>query len=225
MRLIKVADSIYHLGFETHYKNRLMNEDEQKNRSFKKVASWVDALLAEDLQANELNNPDVTEVVGTTGTGLDQIIELIYGDARLEQRVATSDIRVASEMANNMNALIVESISATGAADDGVISKEDVAAMNRYLVANHADDWARYHGDDEDGEETGFHRIQGNGAKTKLFGKNLVNNVADSIYHLGFPTDSDRRLQNEDGTANKSFKRVAAWLNLLLVDDLDSGKF
>lgn len=220
----KVADSIYHLGFETHYKNRLMNEDEQKNRKFKVVAKWVNALVSDDIEQGKLNNDNVTEVAGTTGTGLDQIIDIIYTDRGLQRRVSTSDIRVASQMANNMNNLIIEAVKATGAANDGVISADDVRNMNDYLVTNHQADWALYHGDDENGDETGFHRVQNDGAKTRLFGKNLVNNVADSIYHLGFVRDSNDRLQNEDGNANKRFKRVAAWLNLFLLDDMDKLK-
>ena len=43
------------------------------------------------------------------------------------------------------------------------------------------------HGDDEDGEETGFHLVQNDGAKTRLFGdENAIDTVADGIYHLGF---------------------------------------
>ncbi len=219
-----VADSIYHLGFETHHKNRLLNEDGNKNRNFKKVALWVDNLLVDDLEGGTLENSAIQEVVGNTGTGLDQIIEMIYSDARLAQRVSTTDIREGSRSANAMNKLLIEAIFATDAASDGSIGVTDAKNINQYLVANHAAEWAVLHGDDEDGEETGFHRVQNDGAKTKIFGKNAINNVADSIYHLGFEA-SDNRLLNEDGNKNKRFRKVASWLNLLLLEDISDGNF
>lgn len=219
-----VADSIYHLGFETHKRNRLLNEDGNKNRNLNKVALWVDSLLADDLDNGTLENSAVQEVVGDTGTGLDQIIEMIYTDARLAKRVSTTDIREASRSANAMNKLIIEAIIATDSASDGGIGVTDAKNINQYLVANHADEWAVLHGDDEEGEETGFHRVQNDGAKTRIFGKNAINNVADSIYHLGFKT-TDNRLRNEDGNKNKRFRKVASWLNLFLIDDFSDGSF
>ncbi len=69
-------------------------------------------------------------------------------------------------------------------------------------------------------EETGFHLVQNDGATTRLFGSyNAVNTVADGIYHLGFPVDGNRLL-NEDGNRNASLESVAHWLEELLADDL-----
>lgn len=220
-----VADSIYHLGFETHRKNRLLNEDGNQNKSFKKVGIWLNSLLSDDLNAGTLQNSDIQEVVGTTGTGLDDIITYIYADVGLQKRISTGDIREASQAANGLNAIIIEAINNTAVARDGEISKEDAKLLNEYIVTNHKESWAILHGDDEEDEETGFHLVQNDGAKTKLFGRNLINNIADSIYHLGFETDSERRLQNEDGNDNKSFKKVALWLNLLLMEDIEKGLF
>ena len=39
------------------------------------------------------------------------------------------------------------------------------------------------HGDDETAEETGYHLVQNDGANTTMFGKNLVNAVADSTLY------------------------------------------
>ncbi len=220
-----VADSIYHLGFETHKKNRLLNEDGNKNRSFKKVGIWLNNLLSQDLEAGKFQNPDIEEVAGTTGTGLDQIIEYIYADIGLQKRISIGDMREASIAADAMNHIIIEAIKNTGIAVDGEINKEDVKELNQYIVANYLEKWAELHGDDEQGEETGFHLVQNDGAKTKLYNKNLINNIADSIYHLGFETDHKRRLLNEDGNKNKSFKKVALWLTLLINEDLEQGSF
>ncbi|HHS91794.1 MAG TPA: hypothetical protein ENK82_00460, partial [Campylobacterales bacterium] len=181
----KVADNIYHLGFETHRKNRLLNEDGNKNASFAKIAEWLDALLREDLVAGRLANPDVEEVVGTTGTGLDMGIKIIYNDVGLNKKISLGDIREGARSVQGMNELLLEAISATNAAEGGSFTKQDMRNVNQYLVANHADEWAELHGDDEKDEETGFHKVQSDGAKTRILGKNAINTVCDGIHHLG----------------------------------------
>ena len=212
----RVADGIYHLGFETNLKNRLLNEDGNKNVSFQKVALWLDGLLAEDLKGKYLENPAIKKVTGSTGTGLDQIISIIYTDIGLQKRISTSELREGSAAADAMNQIIIEAIDVTGIANDGNISADDVRELNDYIVANYRETWATLHGDDEDGEETGFHLLQNDGAKARLFGRNAINSVADGIYHLGFETNLKNRLLNEDGNKNASFKKVASWLSLLL---------
>ncbi len=217
----RVADSIYHLGFESHRKNRLLNEDGNANASYKKVARWLNSLLRQDLEAGILVNPAVTEVVGDTGTGLDRTIDVIYNDRGLQKRISLGDIREGARSANVMNRLILEAIDQTGANVGGKLTVEGVKDMNAYLVEYHAQLWATVHGDDEaTGEEYGFHKVQSDGAKTKLYGKNAVNRVFDGIYHLGFQTPYRARLVNEDGNKNASFKNVTRWLNNLLREDL-----
>ncbi|MCP4943896.1 MAG: hypothetical protein GY924_18215, partial [Planctomycetaceae bacterium] len=78
------------------------------------------------------------------------------------------------------------------------------------------------HGDDEKGEETGFHLVQNDGANTRMFGENFVNTVADGIYHLGFEIDGDNIL-NEDGDANATLSDLADWLNYFYVDQGTTG--
>lgn len=221
----KVADSIYHLGFETHRKNRLLNEDGTKNASFAKVGKWINGLMVDDLASGRFTNPAIAEVVGSTGTGLDVFINTIYNDPGLKKKISTGDMREGAAAADGMNAILVKSIRATEVAADGNISADDVRALVDYIRANHLTEWVAHHGDDEDGEETGFHLVQSDGAKTKMYGKNAINKVADGIYHLGFGTNANgKRLINEDGNNNVSVKNVAKWLNQLLADDLANGK-
>ena len=220
----KVADSIYHLGFETHLKNRLINEDGDKNRPFRRVAEWLNALLKEDLEAGRLANPEISKVIGDTGTGLDKAVEIIYNDRGLQRRISTGDMRIGAKSANQMSHLLLEAIDQTNAGSTGVFTKEEMKSVNRYLVENYADSWRELHGNDEDDEETGYHKVQSDGAKTKLFGKNAINRVFDGIFHLGFETPYKNRLVNEDGNKNASFKRVASWLTQLLSDDLNNQK-
>ncbi|MEZ5453728.1 MAG: hypothetical protein R3E93_13090 [Thiothrix sp.] len=221
----KVADGIYHLGFETHRKNRLMNEDGNANASFATVGGWLTGLLSADLAAGTLTNPTIQEVVGSTGTGLDTFIGIIYSDPGLQKKISTGDMREGAAAADAMNKIIVEAIKATGIAADKTISPADVQTLSNYIQANHAAEWAVYHGDDEAGEETGFHLVQSDGAKTKLFGKNAINKVADGIYHLGFGlNNTGKRLINEDANRNVTIKNVANWLNNLLAIDMQNGK-
>ena len=220
----RVFDSIYHLGFETHIKNRLLNEDGNKNASYKNVAIWLNSLLKDDLASNRLINPAITEVAGETDTNLDNIIDIIYSDEGLNRKISTGDIRIGANSANEMNKLIIEAINVTNSGSSGIFTKDDIKDINSYLVENHSSKWAELHGDDEKDIERGFHKVQNDGATTKLFGRNAINRVFDSIYHLGFETHIKNRLLNEDGNKNASYKNVAIWLNSLLKDDLASNR-
>lgn len=163
------------------------------------------------------------ETGGTTGTGLDSVVETILNDTGLERNISVEEIEAGAQAADQMNALIVEAIRETDVAFDGRISRWDVYDISRYLRRNHSAEWIELHGDDEDGVETGFHLVQGDGAKTLIFGDdNYVNTVADGLYHLGFEIERGR-LRNEDGNANASVRDVAFWLNELLEDDLRAG--
>ncbi|MCP3995290.1 MAG: hypothetical protein GY722_09525, partial [bacterium] len=162
------------------------------------------------------------EVEGSTGTGLDQIIDMINADTELSRRISNEDIRGGAESADRMNAIIVEAIKETGTANNGEFAASDIYALNAYIRANHLDTWTLLHGDDESSEETGYHRVQNDGAVARLFDQNGVNTVADGIYHLGFAIQSGRLL-NEDGNRNASLEDVAVWLNSLLEEDLESG--
>ncbi len=217
-----IADGIYHLGYETPYQYNLVNEDGNKNQTFEDVAWWLDMNLKGDYA--KLKNPNYQEPTGTTGTSFDKIIDYIYADEELRRRVSTDDIRIAARAANRMNELIIEAIKETGVAQDRYFSTEDIKAINSYLVQNYVDEWRELHGDDEKDSETGFHRIQNDGAVLRLEGKNLINNLIDGLYHLGFETSYSNNLVNEDGKKNVTFYSVAYWLNKYLQEDLHSGK-
>lgn len=213
-----VADGVYHLGFESTRKFRLKNEDGNKNKTFMKVAHWLDALLVDQLKAGELQNTEIEEPESTTGNGLDTIVETIYNDPVLQIRVSLDDMREGARSAVAMNNLIMEAIDTLEVNADNEISIADAKAINRYLYTNYAGLWAELHGDDEKrAEETGYHLVQSDGARNYLFGENAVNKVFDGIYHLGFKAHrKGRRLLNEDGNKNAPFRKVAYWLDSLV---------
>ncbi len=217
-----VADGIYHLGFEVNG-YRLLNEDGNNNASLESVAFWLSELLQEDLASGQLINPDIPLLPGgTTNTGLDQLVGIIVEDSGLQKYVATSEILAGAGYADQMNAIIVEAIRATGVANNGQINEADVREINSYIRAHHAQQWVELHGDDEDCEETGFHLVQNDGANTVLYNRNAVNTVADGIYHLGFEIEGSQIL-NEDGNRNASLKSLAYWLSDLLRGELADG--
>jgi len=219
-----IADGIYHLGYKTNHSRNLVNEDGNKNQTFEDVAWWLDISLKEDIKDGKFNNPDFKEVKGETGTALDKIIPYIYNDEGLIANVSMEDIREGARTANEMNKLLVQAIKETGVAKDGYISTDEVKTLNKYLVENYATEWAELHGDDEDNEETGYHRIQNDGAVGVMEDRNTINNLADGIYHLGYETKYSDYLVNEDGNRNVKFSNVSYWLNKYLKNDLENGK-
>jgi hypothetical protein len=217
-----VADGLYHIGFAMQG-DYFLNEDGAKNLYVEKAAWWLGELLEGDLAAGRLSNPTVSPyAVGTTGTGLDRLVEIVAADPGLNLRIPTSEITGGAQAADQMNRLIVAGIKATGVANDGTINAADVRELNRWIRANHLDTWTALHGDDEGDAETGFHLVQNDGATTRMFDRNAVNTVADGIYHLGFEIYWSQLL-NEDGNANACIEEVAWWLDELLADDLAAG--
>jgi len=217
-----VADGLYHLAFKLN-DDRFENEDGNANASIGQMTEWLGGLLAKDLAGDTLVNAAVNPYAsGSTGSGLDQLVNLITADAGLNKNIATSEIYQGAKAADAMNAMIIEAIRATGVADGGSIDSAEVRELNGWLRTYHLPEWTAQHGDDEDGAETGFHLVQNDGAKTELFGRNAVNTVADGLYHLGFAIDGNR-LVNEDGDKNASLNSVSEWLNGLLAGDLANG--
>ena len=174
----------------------------------------------------ELSGPVVLDTatadIASTGTGLDALVDAILKDPGLNERIPDAEIIAGAEAAAAMNAIVVEGIKATGIANNGAFTAGDIAVLADWVEANRYDPWLVAHGDDEDDEETGFHLVQNDGAVLQIYGDNLVNTVADGLYHLGFGHEKGR-LINEDGDANARLESVAHWLNNLMAEDLDAG--
>lgn len=148
---------------------------------------------------------------GTTGTGLDTIIDLIWADTDLAESISQDDIIGGTQAADGMNQILIEAITAGHLFDDGLISIGDVRAINSYIRDHHKGAWKALHGDDEYREETGYHLVQNDGGSTTLEYEQLVNTVFDGIYHIGFRI-KDGHLLNEDGDENASLEDVSHWL-------------
>ncbi|QDU60479.1 hypothetical protein Pan216_13200 [Planctomycetes bacterium Pan216] len=99
--------------------------------------------------ASATEEPPVEEPpTGSTGTGLDDLVEITLDDPGLAKRVDRADVEEAAAAADTMNAYLIEAIVATGIANDGTIDAADVRDVSAYLAANHFDEWAELHGDD-----------------------------------------------------------------------------
>ena len=198
-----VADGLFHFGFAIQ-NGAFVNEDGTANATVADVASWVEYYLTDQ---------------STTGNGLDRITDTIMKDPGLYTNISASDILGGAQASNGLNALLTEGLLAVGASTDGWITTSDLATLNAWVRsdANRLAQFSALHGDDSATNETGFHKVQSDGATTQIFNRNFINTVADGIYHFGFAISGDRFL-NEDGNANATLSDVAAWLNNLYLD-------
>ncbi len=203
-----VADGIYHIGFEI-VDGQFLNEDGNKNATVEQVTSWLNQFYTDH---------------STTDTGLDRITNLIMADAGLDAKIPESEIEAGANAADSMNNIIIDAMTATGANNDNYLSTDDLILMNQWIRSDEdrLDFWTELHGDDERDYETGYHLVQNDGANTYYFGKNLVNTVADGIYHMGFEIVGDRFL-NEDRNENAYLTDVRDWINYFYVDQSDTG--
>lgn len=150
----------------------------------------------------------------TVSTGLDQIVTSILADAGLAANISNEDIMAGAAAAEGMNIIIENAITATGAANDDIFDENDVRAINAHIRANDLTLFTELHGDDANDVETGYHLVQSDGATTRFMGKNLINKVADGLYHIGFEIEGDA-IVNEDGNVNATLTQLADWLNNL----------
>ena len=201
-----VLDSLLHIGFEVK-DGVLVNEDGDANASLERMAN-----IMNDFFIDRSN----------TGTGLDALTDAILGDRRLAWKVSDEDRYEGAEAANGINGLILEAMATTGAGENGKVTADDVRAINAWIRENKLEAFTALHGDDENGVETGFHKVQGDSAFSKIFGQNLVDTVADGIYHIGFEIEGDSFL-NEDGAANASVQDVADYLTYFLSGQGSTG--
>jgi hypothetical protein len=206
----KVFDGIYHLGYTTEDRRRLLNEDGNRNVKFDSVASWLTRLLKKDLANGDLRNPSITEVKGETGKKLDRAVDILYKDKNVNKLASIGDIRKAARAANEMNKIIVEAAEATGALDDGKISRDEVMTINKYIVENYGDIWPSLYQD--------FKSIMYARPKTRILKRNAIRRVFREVYYIGFKSEYSNRLTTDEGGRGPNTKRISYFLDKLLKD-------
>jgi len=197
-----VFDGIYHIGFALTADGRFVNEDGNANAKVSDVAEWISYYYGDP---------------STTGTGLDRLTDGMHFDPGLAKRTSATNINDGLAAADGILHLYLDAINATGVNSDGWITKSDLRLINNWIRSHRFNEFIALHGDDEAGPESGFHKIQNNGGSTQFFGKNLINTVADGMFHIGFEIQGDNFL-NEDGNKNQSLGDVSSWVNYFLND-------
>lgn len=218
----RVLNGIYELAFEIK-DGHLTSPNNFWGPGVDDVAHWLDTLLAPELAAGTLKNSKADpQAHGTTGTGLDTIIERLLDDVGLNHRISQSQINEAAKSADGMARIMLQAIRETGVADDNKLDQMDMVELNRWIRANKLAEWTTLHGDDEGAFESGLHYARGDGGRDYIYGDLSVDTVADGIFHIGFKIDGDR-FQNEDGNAATRITDASDWISLLLAKDLASG--
>jgi len=198
-----VFDGICHIGFALTADGRFVNEDGNANAKVSDVAEWISYYYGDP---------------STTGTGLDRLTDWMHFDPGLAKRTSATNINDGLAAADGILHLYLDAINATGVNSDGWITKSDLRLINNWIRSHRFNEFIALHGDDEaDGTESGFHKIQNNGGSTQFFGKNLINTVADGMFHIGCEIQGDNFL-NEDGNKNQSLGDVSSWVNYFLND-------
>jgi Ca2+-binding RTX toxin-like protein len=195
-----IFDGIYHIGFAVNADGRFENEDGDANAKVSDVAAWLSYYYGDP---------------STTGTGFDRLTDWMRLDPGLAKWTSAADINDGLAAADGILHLYVEAIAATGVNSDGWITKADLRQINSWIRSNRYDTFVALHGDDEDGVENGFHKIQNDGGTTQFFGRNLINTVADGLFHIGFEIEGENFL-NEDGDTNQSLSDASSWVNAFL---------
>ncbi len=220
-----VVRGLYQVGFGVSSSDglRLLDETGRTDQYISTIAATLDDMLTSaDMRA--LTNDAVDhDYAGTTGTGLDAIVDIIMNDSGLKSHITASDIAEGAAAADAMNHIIVDAMKAVGATNDGKIDSLDIYRMNDWIRsdAGRLAEFVALHGDDERGSETGYHKIVNDGANTKMGVMNVVNDVADGIYHIS-NENNGYRFEDEDGNLDVHVRTVRDWLNDFMTDsDMD----
>lgn len=218
----RVLEGIYDMAFQIK-DGHFVTPNNYWGPAVDDVAHWLNSLLAPELASGTLSNAKGDpQVHGTTGTGLDQIIERLADDQGLNHRISQQQINDAAKAGDGMSKIMLEAIKATGVADDNKLDDMDMVDLNHWIIVNRLDQWTLLHGNDEGAFESGLHYAQGDGGRDYIYGDLSVDTVADGIYHIGFKISGDR-FENEDGNANQRISDTSDWISLLLAKDLASG--
>jgi pectate lyase len=161
---------------------------------------------------------------GATNTGLDAIVGLIRSDGALASEVSRAEIDAGATAAAGLNKMIVDGIRATGVANDGSISVNDVYALNSWFRADGARSAAflKFFGSTS-GAESGYQLVAFEGSESRTLGLHAMDTVFGSIYRIGFAID-DGGFGGPSGLRPASVWQVRDYLSKLLAADLTTGE-
>ncbi|MCB1172028.1 MAG: hypothetical protein KDK39_00610 [Leptospiraceae bacterium] len=150
-------------------------------------------------------------VSANTRTGLDRIPAVIQYDQNLAEKTTASQRNGAIQAANQMNRMLLEAISATGAADTGRMRISGVRAVNRYIRSKYAAKWEPLYSG-----QNGFKQVVGKGSHTVFYGKQkLIDQVARGLYQLNHQIKGNN-LIDAQGNSLADIRQLTNSLNNLL---------
>ena len=216
----EVADAIYSFGFGDR-DGRLIDVNGDLYRSVTLTARWVDDLLT-DADMKALSNPNGTTVVeGTTGTGLDRLVDVVNTDAGLIRNISRLDIADGAKAVDALNNMFLDGITTLGLAKDGSIDRSDVTAISDWVrndPSRKADFMKLY--------DNGYDKIYNQGADIAYIGVDdnimphvghVINHGMRGVYQIGFGTERGQVI-NDNGNPDISTAVPANWFDQLLTD-------
>jgi hypothetical protein len=201
-------------------------EDEYKSGYFNRAANMPDIPdgvvwpTGRPLDANygdaipsEYFHPSV-KPNNATGTSLDLIVDLLNSriavEGRLSRTLGTEPLEEAAAAVETMNKRIVAAFDALKIDIEDGLSRNELLAVNDYLVGRH-NDWRALKSKIEvlADEGQGF---------VYIMGERAIKVVMNGIYNIGLPM-GDRFSKNADGKNGANINKIEAWLNGILEQD------
>lgn len=180
--------------------------------------------------------------LATTGTGLDEIVDIIVDDSSLKASLPQSTIDQGATYADDIEVIFLEGLAATDSSYNAAtgqlttaLTTTDIVKIEEWIRANPTllAQFVADHGDSGDGTDegpSGYHLVKGQAVGTDLFQQAAVNTVIDGMLHIGFPIDAGSdgalesgRIQNEDGAANATIQQLTDWYNYFLDNPATTG--
>ena len=168
--------------------------------------------------------------VGTTGTGLDELLDIIETDPGLQSAagLTPSELAEGAAAADALANLLVEALAATDAGVDWNFSSADMRAVNAYLQDNHGSEWATLYGV-EGSDESGFRLVGSEGASTSyttdgIYYRSAIDFYLDGFLMLGNDIEEER-VTDWAGRTRQPVHELALWLAAVVQDDIAEGRF
>ena len=155
---------------------------------------------------------------GTTGTGLDQLADMVTSEINLTNTLSTPDMQIGLNSVNGILGMVTEAISTLRLGQSGIFSADDVTQINSYIREHHLDEYtALFGGHGFGGWETGWQLVYGEGAAEKYNRRtNTIDHHLDGLMRLGQEFQNDQIIGGIRG-----FRRQDPYSAQLLADILN----
>ena len=173
--------------------------------------------------------------IGTTGTGLDRIVDVIEADPSLKASLPQATIDEGAGYANAIDTLFLQGLAATDpnySSSTGLflpLTTTDIVNVEQWFQSNPTV-LAEFTADHGAQASSGYHLDKGQPPGTDIFAAAAVNTVFDGMLHIGFKIDPGAggsleagNIQNENGAENATIQHLADWYNYFLYNNAATG--